>query len=80
MERIEEEKKEKIYFMTNDMEFSKNKNKQKRKTVVSPKRENKEIKAVNKTKKSQTMRINKEKKKDRFDWMVSKKENFFDDL
>ena len=80
MERIEEEKKEKIYFMTNDIEFNKNKNKQKRKTVVSPKRENKEIKAVNKTKKSQTMRINKEKKKDRFDWMVSKKENFFDDL
>ena len=80
MERIEEEKKEKIYFMSNDIEINKNKNKGKRNTVISPKNENKEIKVVNKTKKSQTMRIKKEKKKDRFDWMVSKKDNFFNDL
>ena len=79
--RLEEEKKQKIYFMTNDIENFKN---NKRKSAIIPQKKNKDIEKLNnnkinknKLKKSGTIT---DTKNERNDWMNQNKNNFFDDI
>ena len=79
--RLEEEKKQKIYYMTNDIEIFKN---NKRKSAIIPQKKNKDIEKLNnnkinknKLKKSGTIT---DTKNERNEWMNQNKNNFFDDI
>ena len=71
LQRMKEEKKEKIYYQTNELDLKKNKN------CDNEQNEKNENKLNNGIKKSQTIQ---EKKNDRIEWMNTKKYNFFNDI